>query len=160
MNSASILWWTPPPYYDEYRLYLLMNTASIFWWIPPPVSEEYCLQRLKGGRGWRGLFCSLIFCSQKLCTVFAGTSQFSKFRSLVDKILFQHLSLYQEGPLRYPLIDLPTITPHTMHYCPGVISAPSWAGVCVHSWGEIYEPFMGLKSQVELTPPRPGQLGR
>ena len=26
--------------------------------------------------------------------------------------------------------------------------------------GEIYEPFMGLKSQVELTPPRPGQLGR
>ena len=27
-------------------------------------------------------------------------------------------------------------------------------------WGEIYEPFMGLKSQVELTPPRPGQLGR
>ena len=28
------------------------------------------------------------------------------------------------------------------------------------AWGEIYEPFMGLKSQVELTPPRPGQLGR
>ena len=27
-------------------------------------------------------------------------------------------------------------------------------------WGEIYEPFMGLKSQVESTPPRPGQLGR
>ena len=26
--------------------------------------------------------------------------------------------------------------------------------------GEIYEPFMGLKSQVELTPLRPGQLGR
>ena len=26
--------------------------------------------------------------------------------------------------------------------------------------GEIYEPFMRLKSQVELTPPRPGQLGR
>ena len=26
--------------------------------------------------------------------------------------------------------------------------------------GEIYELFMGLKSQVELTPPRPGQLGR
>ena len=26
--------------------------------------------------------------------------------------------------------------------------------------GEIYEPLMGLKSQVEFTPPRPGQLGR
>ena len=26
--------------------------------------------------------------------------------------------------------------------------------------GEIYEPFMRLKSQVKLTPPRPGQLGR
>ena len=26
--------------------------------------------------------------------------------------------------------------------------------------GEIYELFMGLKSRVELTPPRPGQLGR
>ena len=117
MNTASILWWIPPLSSDEYRLYLLMNTASIFWWIPPPFSEEYCLQRLKGGRGWRGLFCSLIFCSQKLCTVFAGTSQFSKFRSLVDKILFQHLSLNQEGPPYsiYPLIGLPAITPHTMH---------------------------------------------
>ena len=28
------------------------------------------------------------------------------------------------------------------------------------TWGEIYEPFMGLKSQVELTLSRPGQLGR
>ena len=27
-------------------------------------------------------------------------------------------------------------------------------------WGEIYEPFMGMKSQVELTPTRPEQLGR
>ena len=26
--------------------------------------------------------------------------------------------------------------------------------------GEIYEPFMELKSQVELTPPQSGQLGR
>ena len=29
-----------------------------------------------------------------------------------------------------------------------------------HHWGEIYEPFTGLKSQVELTPPWPEQLGR
>ena len=28
---------------------------------------------------------------------------------------------------------------------------------CQYSRGEIYEPFMGLKSQVELTPPRPGR---
>ena len=26
--------------------------------------------------------------------------------------------------------------------------------------GVVFEPFMGPKSQVELTPPRPGQLGR
>ena len=30
----------------------------------------------------------------------------------------------------------------------------------VTSGGGVFEPFMGPKSQAELTPPRPGQLGR
>ena len=38
-----------------------------------------------------------------------------------------------------------------------------WVPPGQYNRGEIYEPFMGLKtvkSQVEFTPPQPGQLGR